>query len=389
MINYNAEMFEVTRDLLTKTMEIPRVNTLPLPEYGSGRLDYAMNMSIELSPRGRLWASWTGGGDSEKAFIVLAYSDDSGDSWSNPSVVIDPHDASLPCARSTIAGTLWTDPLGRLWLFFSQSLGYFDGRAGDWFTRCDNSDSDQPTWTTPKRIWHGLTLNKPVVLTSGEWILPVSLWTRDKIDQSFRECFHELDNLRMAHIFSSADKGETWSRRGGVEFPYSDFDEHMFVQLNNQKLWMLARTKYKTNSMWESFSSDFGHTWSEANQSPIKHINSRFHIRRLLSGRLLIVKHGSEIETAPESRSHLSAFLSVDDGATWSSSLLLDERDGVSYPDVTQGTSGTIYISYDRNRDTDGEILLSRITEKDIEEGHCISSKSRLGMIVTRSIRSD
>jgi len=36
---------------------------------------------------------------------------------------------------------------------------------------------------------------------------------------------------------------------------------------------------------------------------------------------------------------------------------MLDERDGVSYPDGFQSPDGTIYISYDHNRSTDGEIL--------------------------------
>jgi hypothetical protein len=45
---------------------------------------------------------------------------------------------------------------------------------------------------------------------------------------------------------------------------------------------------------------------------------------------------------------------------------MLDERKGVSYPDGFQAPDGTIYISYDRNRATDGEILLARFTEEDI-----------------------
>ncbi len=62
----------------------------------------------------------------------------------------------------------------------------------------------------------------------------------------------------------------------------------------------------------------------------------------------------------------LSAWLSDDDGKTWQGGLMLDERKGVSYPDGFQAPDGTIYISYDRNRATDGEILLARFTEEDI-----------------------
>ena len=45
---------------------------------------------------------------------------------------------------------------------------------------------------------------------------------------------------------------------------------------------------------------------------------------------------------------------------------MLDERKGISYPDGFQAPDGTIFISYDRNRDTDGEILLARFTEADV-----------------------
>ena len=42
---------------------------------------------------------------------------------------------------------------------------------------------------------------------------------------------------------------------------------------------------------------------------------------------------------------------------------MLDEREGVSYPDVAQDQKGKIYIVYDRNRYTDREILMAVIRE--------------------------
>ena len=62
-------------------------------------------------------------------------------------------------------------------------------------------------------------------------------------------------------------------------------------------------------------------------------------------------------------RSQLTAYLSCDDGKTWSKQLLLDERDGVSYPDVAQDDNGDIYIIYDYNRYKDMEILMAVIRE--------------------------
>src|SRR5690606_26038013 len=113
--------------------------------------------------------------------------------------------------------------------------------------------------------------------------------------------------------------------------------------------------------IWESISTDRGVTWSD----PVKymeHIGSRHFMRRLQSGRILLVKHGN-LDERTKFRSKLTAYLSEDEGNTWIGGLMLDERRGVSYPDGFQSEDGTIFISYDRNRGTDGHILMARFTE--------------------------
>ena len=219
----------------------PVANTSPLPRYGYDRLDYGMTIGIERTPKGRLWACWVAGGDSPKAFFVLATSDDDGETWSDPRVVLDSHAKGLGAERSILVGNLWTDPLGRLWLVFDQSMHMFDGRAGVWATVCENPDADEPRWSKPKRIWHGVTLNKPTVLSTGEWMLPISLDQRQGFGP-FKGCFRELDPLRGANVFVSTDKGKSWQRRGAVRFPDPDWHEHMIVERKDGTLWMLART---------------------------------------------------------------------------------------------------------------------------------------------------
>ena len=309
----------------------PVVNTSPLPKYDYDELDYGMTIGIERTPGGRLWACWVAGGDSPDAFFVLASSDNDGETWSSPRVVLDSHEDGLGAKRSILVGNLWTDPNGRLWLIFDQSMDMFDGRAGVWATVCENPDADAPVWSNPRRIWHGVTLNKPTVLSTGEWMLPISLDQRPGF-RELRDCFRELDPLRGANIFVSTDEGVTWERRGVRTFPSPDWHEHMIVEKRNGSLWMLARTR---NGIMESESTDGGCTWSEPALSNIKHPVARFHIRRLASKRLLLVKHGATIDTH-NGRSLLTAWLSDDDGKTWRGGLMLDERTGVSYPDGFQ-----------------------------------------------------
>jgi hypothetical protein len=381
-----AEVRTFEMDVMRRVADLalvpPQLNTAPLPKYDYDQLDYGMTIGIERTPKGRLWACWVAGGDSPKAFFVLATSDDDGESWSKPRLVIDAHSPNLPMDRSILVGNLWTDPLGRLWLFFDQSMHMFDGRAGVWAAVCENPDAEQPVWSAPRRIWHGVMLNKPTVLSSGEWLLPISLDQREGFGP-FKGLFKELDPLRGANIFASVDKGVTWQRRGAVKFPNPDWHEHMIVERRDGTLWMLART---VKGIMQSTSADRGRTWAEPTEPDgIRQPNARFFIRRLTSGSLLLVKHGDALVTHM-GRVKLSAWVSADDGKTWQGGLVLDERPGVSYPDGVQTTDGTIYISYDRNRKTDGEILLARFTEHDVMARKLVGARSRLRMLISRPL---
>ncbi|HVJ84688.1 MAG TPA: sialidase family protein [Caulifigura sp.] len=379
-----AEVRAFELDLMRRIADLalipPELNTSPLPKYDNDKLDYGMTIGIERTPKGRLWACWVAGGDSPKAFFVLATSDDDGETWSKPRVVVDAHSPTIPMDRSVLVGNLWTDPAGRLWLIFDQSMDMFDGRAGVWAAVCENPDADQPTWSKPRRIWHGVTLNKPTVLSTGEWMLPISLDQREGFRQ-FKGLFKELDPYRGANVLVSTDRGATWERRGAARFPNPDWHEHMIVERKDGSLWMLARN---TKGIMQTTSTDGGRTWAEPTEPPgIRQPNARFHIRRLASGRLLLVKHGDQID-AHNGRVKLSAWLSDDDGRTWQGGLILDDRKGVSYPDGFQAPDGTIYISYDRNRSTDGEVLLARFTEEDILAKGVVSPRGKLKMLISR-----
>jgi hypothetical protein len=68
--------------------------------------------------------------------------------------------------------------------------------------------------------------------------------------------------------------------------------------------------------------------------------------------------------------------------------LLLDQRTGVSYPDIAQAPNGDIYVHYDRDRYGAAEILFARFREDDVKAGKLVSAdaslknlvKSRLGL---------
>ncbi|HSG70322.1 MAG TPA: sialidase family protein, partial [Planctomycetaceae bacterium] len=176
--------------------------------------------------------------------------------------------------------------------------------------------------------------------------------------------------------------GKTWSLRGACNVPEKDrqFDEHMFVERKDGSLWLLARTNY---GIGESVSTDRGKTWPELKPSVISHPSARFFIRQLNSGNLLLVKHGP-IDSRT-GRSHLTAFVSTDDGKSWSGGLLLDERGGVSYPDGQQTPDGLIRIIYDFSRTKSRHILLATFREEDALAGKSVSEDVRLRQLVSEA----
>lgn len=374
----------VMRQIADLALIPPEINTSPLPEYGYDSQDYVMALTIERTAKGRIWSAWIGECDCPSSFLMAATSDDNGETWSKPRLVIDGRSPALPMPRTVIIGNFWTDPSGRLWLFFDQTMNQFDGRSGLWTIVCQNPDSEKPVWSAPKRIWHGSMLNKPVVLSSGEWLLPTYL-LQNKGFGAFNGIFPELDPYRGVNVLVSKDQGKTWQLRGLRSFPNPSWHEAMIVEKKDGQLWMMARTG---KDIMESFSSDQGATWSEPNTTAanIQHPSSRFFFRRLASGRLLLIKNGKELHQHT-GRNYFSAWVSEDDGQTWKGGLVIDDRERVTYPDGFQASDGTIYVSYDHNRGP-GEITMARFTEEDILAGKLVSSQSKLKMVITRPLNN-
>ena len=318
----------------------------------------AMIIGMDRTPKGRIWGCWTGTGDKKDGYFLLATSDDQGANWSKPRLAVGARTDSSQKLSGALVGNLWTDPKGRLWLFFDQQLGDPQKRITNWFMRCDEPDAAEPAWSTPVQFAEGCTLNKPTVLQNGDWLLPVSDW-----------------HAKTARVFESTAEGASWKERGSLQFPDWEFDEHMLVELKDGRLWMLARTKGQPH---ESFSTDGGKTWSTPKEaSTVQNINARFFLRRLKSGRILLVKNGSPAERLPK-RTHMSAWLSEDEGQTWKGGLLLDERNAVSYPDGFEAPDGLIHVLYDWNRHTDAEILLAKFREEDVIAGKLVSADAKL-----------
>ena len=340
-----------------------QVNFAPGEEYGPEARKYQGIPGIERAPGGRLWAVWYAGSVHEDRYnyVVGVTSGDDGRTWTDLQFVVDPDGdgplrASDPCP--------WLDPNGKLWLFWFQNGG---GATPALFAMtCDNPDAEHPDWSPPRFLHDGIMMCKPLVLTNGDWLLPTAIWRRDG----------------SCRVVASTDEGQTWSLRGTANIPNPDdrnCDEPMMVQRRDGSLWMLVRTDY---GLGETVSTDLGRTWSDVAPSKLAHPASRFYLRRLNSGNLVLVKHGPLHERT--GRTHLTAYVSKDDGASWQGGLLLDERATVSYPDGTQAPDGTIRVIYDWNRADEKHILMAVFTEADVLSGKP-SETTRLRVLINHA----
>lgn len=363
----------------------------PVPEYlKDEHRVFQSAPSMTISRGGRLWCVWHTGLASEGPdnCIVVVSSGDGGKTWTKPLFSID---AEGPLR--VLDPGLWTDPDGKVWLFYSQLYEFWDGRAGVWAMHPVDPECADTEWTPARRLCDGYLKNKPLVAKDGTWLLPVEFmhgkpfcWTMGlNKPQPMRgpEAHPMPERTTGANVYASADKGATVSYLGQAFIPKDDRDcpEHMLTERTDGSLRMLVRTKY---GIGEAFSSDGGKTWSQVEPSKIRNPNSRFYVGRLASGALLLVKNGPVKERAPRER--IMAFVSDDDGATWTGGLMLDERKSVSYPDAVQGADGFIHVVHDRERRKAREILHHVFTEADVRAGKLVSSGSRLKDIVNKAL---
>ncbi|MBQ7045294.1 MAG: exo-alpha-sialidase [Clostridia bacterium] len=342
-----------------------------LKKYYSNHMVWVGIPSLERTKGGRIFITAYSGGTDENFgnFCFLLKSDNETD-FGEPVAV-----TFLPGENRCYDPTLWIDPLDRLWFVWNTQP---DEEV--WAAVCDDPDADTLKFSEPFYIGRGIMLNKPTVLTSGEWIFPIAVWEHTLME-SFRNLPLLTDDKPAAYVYKTSDNGQTFVRLGGAVVPNRCFDEHMVLEQKNGILRMLIRTYY---GIGQSFSYDRGKSWSKGEDSKLGGPCSRFFFRRLKSGRVLLINHYKF-----SGRNNLTALLSDDDGKTFTHTLLLDERGGVSYPDAVEEKGGFIYITYDRERggfcdslervyQDARELLIAKITEDDIIAGELKSEHSYL-----------
>lgn len=383
-------------------------------ELAKGTKPFQGIPSIATTASGkRQFLAWYGNGATEMAgnYIMVSYADNN--QWKNKvDMVVRPvHPDKVRCFDPSV----WRSPSGDIWLFWAQaqglyrlnkqwdriedSSGQYDRRGGVWFSVCKNPEADVPQWSAPKRLCDGVMMNKPIVLANGKWAFPVCEFQMDNIND-----LKSLDE--GAALYISDPEAKNVKRVNNVKVPFSPFTEHSFVERRDGSLWLLTRihpnhmtaimksadkhgmTSFGNSGIWEAFSYDGGKTFGRLAPADIPHCGSRFFIYRMKSGNLVLVKNETDdaqwLAGKPRGQQNLrvyprkgiAVYLSEDDGKTWKGGLMLDDKNGVSYPDASQDDEGYIYVCHDYSRYDKRKIYVSKITEADILAKKIVSAKS-------------
>ena len=353
------------------------------PAYAVGLRHHEGIPSIAVSPvNGRMWATWyasnTGCEDANN-YLVLSTSADGGETWREVAVY-DPDPGGPVRAFDP---ELWIAPDGLLrWTWTERTC---QQNPADTYAGCHADPSndrlmmavlnagDEPAviggagGASPRpfarQIARGVMMCKPTVLADGTWLFPVAHW----------------GEAPSASVYATTDGGRTFVERGGITLPQERrlFDEHQIVELRDGTLRAYIRVKGVSDCLWEAESSDGGRTWGEPRPGILPHVSSRVFVRRLASGRLLMVKNGAPGDT-PVERRDMTAYLSDDDGRTWPHALVLDAgRAQVSYPDGQQLPDGRIVVAYDYDRVGSRQILFAAFREEDVVAGFLKSPGAR------------
>lgn len=341
----------------------------PGEEYDEATRSFQGVPSIEKTDEGRLWALWFAGGTQEPSlynYVVLAYSDDNGETWVQKAVV----EGGSEKTRVS-SGFVWMDPEERLWIFCNQTPRDWH-RNNMWAWVCENPNDDNLNFESMGVAFRGEVINKPTVLSDGTWMVAST---------TYKSNFGA-----PTEIYASDDKGKTWTLRGSVPAVSAGdcMCEAVIIEMDEGVLWMSTRigaggaTPIEPG-IYESYSYDGGYTWTQYEPSTtMSGPSSRFQVLRLASGRLLQINHYEF-----SGRSNIHAMLSEDNGKTWPYKLQLDGRGDISYPDVIQDKDGTIYVIHDHERYGALEIIMHAFTEEDIIAGAFQSSAAKQGVIIS------
>ena len=313
----------------------------------------------------RIWTAWYTGGVKEPDpfnYIAIAYSDDDGQTWVDPYIVIDHEDPEQKGVCCNLPH-LYVDNGDLIVQYLSQYL---------YNVRIENPGAPSI---------NDLVIHDPVLISDIK-IHKAPTRLTDEDGKTISVVAYETrvgftENRGTTYIDVWDETTSKYVHRASLVSPnasHRSWPESQVVELERGKWLVASRIESGTNGGVEiAISNDYGKTWGtyQDNQpEPFIGPGSKGHIMQLSTGHILVVNHDTT-----SSRSSMCAYLSTDHGQTYPYKLSLDSRNDVSYPSAFE-KDGYIYIVWDKGRYTEKELRISKITEQDIIDGEVTSSGS-------------
>jgi hypothetical protein len=314
--------------------------------------------------------TWTTGGFSEPwlgNFTMGAFSDDDGETWSEPQVMF------RHSHRGLFTTELFVPREGEVHAFL-QTYG-----LGVWMTQLHSyravSRDGGRTWKGPNSIpggIHNVWVNQGIVHSSGRWVIPVSWaehigeeWCEPSLGRSpAMPCvggeerpvtelqwgadsqlqyragneWADRNHRYVVGAMWSDDSGETFRLRGHITGgKHGWLIEPKVVELSDGRIVMLIRSQ-KDGWLWRSESADAGETWSPAVRTDIPNPSAKVKLLRSRGGKIFLIHNPAESSGAiMAGRNPLSLWVSDDDMRSWrvKVDLVRDPAPNVSlnYPD--------------------------------------------------------
>jgi predicted neuraminidase len=214
------------------------------------------------------------------------------------------------------------------------------------------------------------------VLSNGDWIFPMYY----SFDDDNPDRAHG-DDYSVVQI--SPDRGKTWT-----EYPVPESRGRVqmsVIETDPGKCAAFFRSR-AADSIYRSFSSDYGKTWTPPEPTELPNNNSSVHAIKLQSGTVAVVYNPWRVEKTdpratvwPKMRNSVSVALSEDEGGEFPWIRIVEPGSGFrgtqnvnankghAYPCILQSRDGDIHIAYSTlNRKY---IKYVRITEDWIKTG--------------------
>jgi predicted neuraminidase len=230
-------------------------------------------------------------------------------------------------------------------------------RIRDWVSWSQRSRDHGKTWQDPEplvagdRGGRGAVKNKPIQLTSGEWLAGASIETWRRWD---------------AFVDRSPNGRDGWS--ASTNFPL-DRNRLRGKGVIQPALWQSAPNhvhaflRSTEGTLFRSDSTDAGISWSEAQPTSLPNNNSGVDVVRMQTGILALACNPVEGNWA--ARSPLSILFSNDNGKTWPQRLDVETGPGeFSYPALIEDGNGLcVAFTWNRRR-----IAVARIDASEIPQ---------------------